>query len=214
MSVPADILAFPQDVPDSDPIPEALWPDLRGLLDAKVVLTPDDITYLRDLYDETILDADRRVGEFLGSLDQGRFGFCGEPQVERQIYLDALRRQGKPGDLVFTGTPAAPAEYKGETATIRGSVLTWLRKEDRVDASGDVHTVFRGGVSGAPAGPDAWPSTTPRAGSYVAATSGFPRSSGRSTRARGRRAHVCATTCAALLPLTAPCVTVPCGAPR
>ncbi len=43
----------------------------KRVKDAKVVLTPDDITYLRDLYDETILDADRRVGEFLGSLDQG-----------------------------------------------------------------------------------------------------------------------------------------------
>ncbi len=58
---------------------------------------------------------------------------------------------------VFTGTTASPAEYRGETTTIRGAVLTWLRKEDRVDASGDVHTVFRGGVSGTGVGSSADP---------------------------------------------------------
>jgi lipopolysaccharide export system protein LptA len=58
---------------------------------------------------------------------------------------------------VFTGTPEAPAEYRGETTTIRGAVLTWLRKEDRVDASGNVRTVFRGGVSGVGTAPEGEP---------------------------------------------------------
>ncbi len=56
--------------------------------------------------------------------------------------------RGQDEVAVFTGTAASPAEYRGETATIRGAVLHWFRKENRVDASGDVHTVFRGGVSG------------------------------------------------------------------
>lgn len=33
-----------------------------------VVLTQDDIDYLRDLYDEEVMDVDRAAGEFLGSL--------------------------------------------------------------------------------------------------------------------------------------------------
>ncbi len=65
--------------------------------------------------------------------------------------------RGRDEVAVFTGTTASPAEYRGESATIRGAVLTWLRKEDRVDASGDVHTVFRGGVPGTGAGSDTEP---------------------------------------------------------
>ena len=65
--------------------------------------------------------------------------------------------RGADQTAVFNGAPGSPAEYRGETATIRGAVLTWLRKEDRVDASGDVHTVFRGGVSGVPSATDSEP---------------------------------------------------------
>ncbi|MFA6434382.1 MAG: sulfatase [Elusimicrobiales bacterium] len=36
----------------------------------KTVLTRDDMDYLRDLYDEKVLDADRAAGAFLASLDQ------------------------------------------------------------------------------------------------------------------------------------------------
>lgn len=35
----------------------------------KVVLTPDDVDYLRDLYDDKVLETDREVGAFLASLD-------------------------------------------------------------------------------------------------------------------------------------------------
>ncbi|MCX5792228.1 MAG: sulfatase [Elusimicrobia bacterium] len=36
--------------------------------EVKAILTPDDVTYLTDLYDENIMAEDRAVGDFLGSL--------------------------------------------------------------------------------------------------------------------------------------------------
>jgi lipopolysaccharide export system protein LptA len=55
--------------------------------------------------------------------------------------------RGPDETAVFSGDAGRPAEYRGENVTVRSRLLTWLRKEDRVEASGNVRTVFRGGTS-------------------------------------------------------------------
>ena len=47
MSVPKEILEFPKDCSSERPLPADLWPDMKGLLKAKVTLTPSKADPLR-----------------------------------------------------------------------------------------------------------------------------------------------------------------------
>ena len=51
-----------------------------------VVLTQDDMDYLRDLYDETVLSADAQVGAFLERLD---------PQVRARTVIVVFSEHGE-----------------------------------------------------------------------------------------------------------------------
>ena len=59
---------------------------------------------------------------------------------------------------VFSGETGRPARYEEESGSIRAQLLTWFRKQERVDASGEVRTTFRGGRGGLPGSSDAEPS--------------------------------------------------------
>ncbi len=53
-----------------EPRPSPGVGEKKRVSESVTILTPDDVNYLRDLYDERILDEDSRVGEFLASLDK------------------------------------------------------------------------------------------------------------------------------------------------
>ena len=46
---------------------------------------------------------------------------------------------------VFSGEPGAPADYRDERGTIRARTLSWSRRDERVDAAGDVKATYAGG---------------------------------------------------------------------
>jgi hypothetical protein len=50
--------------------PPAAGGKKKRVSEVKVTLHPADVEYLKDLYDEEVLDVDREVGEFLASLDK------------------------------------------------------------------------------------------------------------------------------------------------
>jgi lipopolysaccharide export system protein LptA len=53
--------------------------------------------------------------------------------------------RGRDETAVFAGDPGAPADYRDERGTIRARTLSWSRREERVDAAGDVKTTYAGG---------------------------------------------------------------------
>jgi lipopolysaccharide export system protein LptA len=52
--------------------------------------------------------------------------------------------RGTDESAVFAGSPEHPARYEDESARVSASVLTWFRKDDRIEAAGSVKTSFRG----------------------------------------------------------------------
>ncbi len=54
--------------------------------------------------------------------------------------------RGRDETAVFSGEPGQPADYRDERGTIRARTLAWNRREERVDAAGDVKATY---VSGA-----------------------------------------------------------------
>ena len=46
---------------------------------------------------------------------------------------------------VFSGEPGTPADYRDERGTIRARTLSWSRRDERVDAAGDVKATYAGG---------------------------------------------------------------------
>ena len=67
-----------------------------------------------------------------------------------------LRAQDE--SAVFAGTVDEPARYEDEKARVLANVLTWFRRDERIEGAGNVKTTFRGregseilgGTSGAP----------------------------------------------------------------
>ncbi len=56
--------------------------------------------------------------------------------------------RGRDETAVFSGEPGAPADYRDEHGTIRARTLAWNRREERVDAAGDVKATYLGGGAG------------------------------------------------------------------
>jgi len=54
--------------------------------------------------------------------------------------------RGRDETAVFSGEPGAPADYRDEHGTIRARTLAWNRREERVDAAGDVKTTYLSGA--------------------------------------------------------------------
>jgi LPS export ABC transporter protein LptC len=53
--------------------------------------------------------------------------------------------RGRDETAVFSGDPGAPADYRDERGTIRARTLAWSRRDERVDAAGDVKATYAGG---------------------------------------------------------------------
>jgi lipopolysaccharide export system protein LptA len=53
--------------------------------------------------------------------------------------------RGRDETAVFSGDPDAPADYRDEKGTIVARTLSWNRREERLDAAGDVKASYRGG---------------------------------------------------------------------
>jgi len=53
--------------------------------------------------------------------------------------------RGREETAVFSGDPGAPADYRDERGTIVARTLSWNRREERVDASGNVRASYAGG---------------------------------------------------------------------
>ncbi|MGA7991791.1 MAG: LptA/OstA family protein, partial [Thermoanaerobaculia bacterium] len=53
--------------------------------------------------------------------------------------------RGRDETAVFSGDPGAPADYRDERGTIVAKTLSWNRREERVDAAGDVKASYAGG---------------------------------------------------------------------
>ncbi len=53
--------------------------------------------------------------------------------------------RGPDETAVFSGDPGAPADYRDERGTIVAKTLSWNRREERVDAAGDVKASYAGG---------------------------------------------------------------------
>lgn len=53
--------------------------------------------------------------------------------------------RGRDETAVFSGEPGAPADYRDERGTIRARTLAWNRREEVVDAAGDVKATYAGG---------------------------------------------------------------------
>jgi lipopolysaccharide export system protein LptA len=53
--------------------------------------------------------------------------------------------RGRDETAVFSGEPGAPADYRDERGTIRARTLAWSRRDERVDAAGDVKATYAGG---------------------------------------------------------------------
>lgn len=53
--------------------------------------------------------------------------------------------RGRDETAVFSGDPGAPADYRDEKGTIVARTLSWNRREERLDAAGDVKASYRGG---------------------------------------------------------------------
>ena len=53
--------------------------------------------------------------------------------------------RGRDETAVFSGEPGWPADYRDERGTIRSRTLAWNRREERVDAAGDVKATYTGG---------------------------------------------------------------------
>ncbi len=52
--------------------------------------------------------------------------------------------RGEDQSAVFSGTGAEPARYEDPKARVSATVLTWFRKEERIEGAGNVKTSFRG----------------------------------------------------------------------
>ncbi len=52
--------------------------------------------------------------------------------------------RGADESAVFAGTAEEPARYQDEKARVAAGVLTWFRRDDRIEAAGSVQTSFRG----------------------------------------------------------------------
>lgn len=52
--------------------------------------------------------------------------------------------RGADESAVFAGTAEEPARYEDEKARVAAGVLTWFRRDDRIEAAGNVKTSFRG----------------------------------------------------------------------
>ena len=52
--------------------------------------------------------------------------------------------RGEDQSAVFAGTAAEPARYEDPKARVTASVLTWFRKDERIEGAGNVKTSFRG----------------------------------------------------------------------
>lgn len=52
--------------------------------------------------------------------------------------------RGADESAVFAGTTAEPARYEDEKARVSAVVLTWFRRDDRIEGAGHVKTSFRG----------------------------------------------------------------------
>jgi lipopolysaccharide export system protein LptA len=53
--------------------------------------------------------------------------------------------RGRDETAVFSGEPGAPAAYRDERGTIVAKTLSWSRRDERVDAAGDVKASYAGG---------------------------------------------------------------------
>ncbi len=52
--------------------------------------------------------------------------------------------RGRDDTAVFSGDPGVPADYRDERGTIRARTLAWNRRDERMDASGDVKASYAG----------------------------------------------------------------------
>jgi lipopolysaccharide export system protein LptA len=64
--------------------------------------------------------------------------------TEMSVRAPRATIRGTDGSAVFAGTADSPAKYEDGKARVSATVLTWFRRDERIEAAGSVKTSFRG----------------------------------------------------------------------
>ena len=81
------------------------------------------------------------------ALDTGTFdkGVVATDGTRASVKAPHATLRGGDDTAVFSGEPGVPAQYRDERGTIVAKALSWDRREERVDAAGDVRASYAGG---------------------------------------------------------------------
>lgn len=81
------------------------------------------------------------------TLDTATFdkGVVGTDGTRASVRAPHATLRGREETAVFSGDPGAPADYRDERGTILARTLSWNRREERVDAAGNVKASYAGG---------------------------------------------------------------------
>jgi lipopolysaccharide export system protein LptA len=81
------------------------------------------------------------------ALDTATFdkGVVGTDGTRASVRAPHATLRGREETAVFSGDPGAPADYRDERGTILARTLSWNRREERVDAAGNVKASYAGG---------------------------------------------------------------------